>query len=261
MVIQNEKSSTDDALLPTPEMKNNSKNGMPSSLSEEKAIIKLQAFVRAAICRAEVSEMVKKLIEELLAARGLLPPDESSGTHDMINQLPNEGDEGGLNGGTVGDESQKSMDLNSGGGGPSSNGETGPSDHEEEGDLHKSVSDIRSRLESKRDPNSTPPKRNWSPKKASKETLVGSAPAAPNLDVEPRRTLKDTKLQKNSTKHVLSSNDLLSQHGVSYIISDVLNPFRMKPLPPKFLLTLFLILIHFDTTQTLDRIIDRRNQT
>jgi hypothetical protein len=222
-------------------MKNNANDGSSSSsLSEEKAAKKLQAFVRGAVCRAKVSETVKKLIEELLAARGLLSAEESVTTDDMINQLPNEGDS--INGELVGDESHRSMDLN--GGGPSNSATAGDGYHEEEGgDLHKSVSDIRSKLESKRDPNSTPPKRNWSPKKASKETLVGSAPTAPDLDFGPRRTLKDTKLQQNSTKHVLSSDDLLSQHGVSYkIIIIVFLSLLLENVVSEFLITLFLIL-------------------
>jgi hypothetical protein len=150
---------------------------MDSSALSVETVTRLQAFVRGSLCRARVSIMVKKLIDELMEAKG-----QPNGAADMgLHQDP---------------PGQESKDLGG-------------------AEMERS----KSQLNEESSPFLTASKENVSPGKLNKAMFEksdtdGSIPPPPGSVSSPRRHLKNTVLQNNSTKHVASSEDLVHQHEV-----------------------------------------------
>jgi hypothetical protein len=174
-----------------------------ASIMNDKEVIKLQAFVRGSLTRAKVSVLVKKLIDEILRARGLLV------------------DEGGAAGQGVGhgtgeekvDETAKDRPLenqqdNSGGSAGADRGDN----------FVVEVSDIKSKFESKtQDPNAFGAERRLSPGKLNTEKFVKQEDSlkAESSNTSGPRNRVNTTLEKNATRHVVSSDELLQEQEVS----------------------------------------------
>ncbi|KAL3920640.1 MAG: hypothetical protein SGILL_003160 [Bacillariaceae sp.] len=200
-------------------------NGGGGGENDARAAIKLQAFVRAAMCRAQVSDMVKELIEELVEAKkigaaaiaadrkveGRVVPNEELGqssVHDIVNNL----------------ESPKSITKEK---------IAAPTDVVEE--MHGSVKNIKSMFESPIKARS-PKKKFWSADNRGAElgddnsaspspaaAAVTSSIQSPDLlsSASPQKVpvkekgLVSTHLTNNSTKHVASSQDIVHEQEVS----------------------------------------------
>jgi Costars len=157
-------------------------NVPPLTDAEMASVLKMQAFIRGAICRARVSLMVKDLIDQLLAQRPAMVASAAAATATTKN--------GG------GDDDDSSHHL------------TGDSEHivdnNDEGFGHVSVSEIKHSIEARMSPPQSPMKSSSPPKSPlRKGTGAATTSTSGHLPV----------LQRNATRHVPSSLEVLSQHG------------------------------------------------
>mmetsp|Transcript_6539 Transcript_6539/g.12036 ORF Transcript_6539/g.12036 Transcript_6539/m.12036 type:complete len:305 (+) Transcript_6539:287-1201(+) len=188
-----------------------------TSPEDEKAV-KLQAFVRGAICRAKVSIMVKKLIDELLAARGMSVGDveaavagEKKVSGQFVSSEENENaetEEGGANesAGAAGTEGvTKAVESDPAGKGKS---------EEEEAAKNSSIGTAGDIIN--KGANAPLSDRNSSHHRMKFEKgpeVGGLNTESPELQAGPKIQLKNAQLERNSTRHVKSSEELLSGYG------------------------------------------------
>jgi hypothetical protein len=208
---------------------------------DHEAIVTLQSFTRGALCRARVSLMVKKLIDDLLAERsstlsdarvqstrqsstdndgvssavgvvitkssGPVPGDNESNGHARNEIVAGFGDLNPLIGESLHDASETANQQNT-------------IQMENVDDLPKSVSAILSKFEPNSDHTTSPRVRHWSPAKGTKSPLqasmgkqLASSPKVPDAPFGPK-SVKGKKIENNATRHVLSSEDIIHQHEV-----------------------------------------------
>jgi hypothetical protein len=203
--------------------------------------VKLQSFVRGALCRARVSLIVKKLIDDLLAERAssLSAAKEQSTGQSSTEQADDSGEvvlQPAQNSSPPQDaqeniepkgESRKEAiatfdalnELLGGSFQDASESDNNTMKMENMEDLHKSVGDILSKFEANIDPNAAPPVRNWSPAKGKKSPVkagfekMSSSAGVPEAPLG-RNSVRGKKIENNSTRHVLSSEEILHQHEV-----------------------------------------------
>lgn len=207
------------------------------------AAIKLQAFVRGAVCRARVSLMVEKLINRLMADRAsslaAAAQKESSGKSPTTEQTGDAGKKAypvvGVLNSRSGNEKSEQADF----------------DQMKDGVMKKFVGDLLSKYEAKSDPNVPPPVRKWSPVKGKTSPMKTSGPPPGPSDVPPPvrnwppvngkpspmkptdekssaqgppsgpppgpldpHSVRGKKIEHNATRHVISSEEIVHQHEV-----------------------------------------------
>lgn len=205
----------------------------PSDMkAHEGEIVKIQAFVRGCLCRARVTKMVTRLIDEMLAKKGQTREEEVGDVvaeADFETEDEEEYDEYSVESmepleetGPIGDVDQE---------GPSQSqpqpqpqppmprrGSSGPYNYRDA--MQNMQGSVRNMSGIFQDPNSPAPPRNWTPKKEKDKLafLKAAAPPLTNTEVSPsqtpKATLKNVQLKSNATKHVLSSDELLKEQEV-----------------------------------------------
>lgn len=210
--------------LPAKEIADNEPGGYGDSEA-----IKLQSFVRGALCRARVSLMVKNLIDNLLAERtsAVAAAEVQSTGQSKTEQA---GDSGATavrateSTGLVEEDEEAKGDTKNEAVATSmqdaSETDSNAKEMENTEDLQKSVSDILSKFEAKADLSATSRVRHWSPVKGTKSPMKAgteqksSLPGVPYAPSDPK-SVREKKFEHNSTRHVLSSEDIVHQHEVS----------------------------------------------